>query len=108
MIIVDTSVWIDYLRFGNADLVSALTGGKVLQHPFVTMELALGSIAQRSQFCGMLGDLPQAPIVEHHVVLDFINTKELHGTGIGMVDVHLLASTATAKGATLWTRDRRL
>lgn len=40
--------------------------------------------------------------------LDFIETHELAGRGIGYIDVHLLASAALAPGTRLWTRDRRL
>ncbi|GAA0996971.1 putative nucleic acid-binding protein [Subtercola frigoramans] len=32
----------------------------------------------------------------------------LHGKGLSLVDVHLLASVALTPGASLWTRDKRL
>jgi len=39
---VDTSVWIDHLRQGNARLVSLLGEGRVYCHPFVIAELGVG------------------------------------------------------------------
>jgi len=40
--------------------------------------------------------------------LVFIEKHALMGRGIGYIDVHLLAATALADFARLWTRDRRL
>ena len=48
MILVDSSVWIEHLRRGVPELVSALNGGKVLCHPFVIGELALGNLGRRA------------------------------------------------------------
>ncbi len=39
-VLVDTSVWIDHFRFGNARLVSLLSHDAVLMHPYVLLELA--------------------------------------------------------------------
>ncbi len=38
MILVDTSVWIDHLRQGDAELADALQQGRVAIHPFVVGE----------------------------------------------------------------------
>lgn len=43
MILVDTSVWIDLLRVKDERLAQLLSEGRVLAHPFVTGELALGN-----------------------------------------------------------------
>lgn len=40
-------------------------------------------------------------------VLAFVDAHALMGSGLGWVDVHLLASAALA-GKRFWTRDRRL
>ena len=49
VILVDTSVWIDHLRAGDADLAGLLGAGLVLAHLFVTGEVALGNLRQRAR-----------------------------------------------------------
>ncbi len=56
----------------------------------------------------LLGDLPAAPAATEAEALAFIERHALMGRGVGYLDVHLLASTALAAPARLWTRDRRL
>ena len=60
MILVDTSVWIDHLRHGDAELTGLLNAGQVLTHRFVIGELALGSLQNRDIVLGALQNLPQA------------------------------------------------
>lgn len=108
MILVDTSVWIDHLRSGDTLLERALESGQVLMHPFVVGELACGNLQQRDEVLRLLEDLPSAPTATDREVLDLIERRALMGRGIGYIDVHLLASTALAADARLWTRDRRL
>jgi len=108
LIIVDTSVWIDHLKAGDARLVELLGRGRVLAHPFVTGELALGSLHQRAAVLGALNDLPQALVAREDEVMTFIETQKLYGTVIGYVDAHLLTAARLTPGVTLWTRDRRL
>jgi hypothetical protein len=59
VILVDTSVWIDHLRAGNEVLEGLLNNARVLGHPFVTGELALGNLRQRALVLGALRELPQ-------------------------------------------------
>ena len=107
MILVDTSVWVDHLRHGDAKLKALLTKSHVLAHPFVIGELALVSLRQRDKVLQLLADLPQAMTANETEALDFIKKHALHNMGIGYVDAHLLAS-ARLSGARLWTRDKRL
>lgn len=108
MILVDSSIWIDHLRNANADLALALSEGRVVQHMFVTAELALGSLSERDKFLSMLGFLPAAPVSDQDQLLLFVTEQKLFGTGLGMVDAHLLASTASQSDMKLWTLDKRL
>lgn len=107
MTLVDTSVWVDHLRRGNAHLGRLLEDGLVLTHPFVVGELALGRMRRRPQILGLLGELPRAEAAQHGEVLEFVERHGLAGSGIGWVDVHLLVSAALS-GAGIWTLDRRL
>jgi predicted nucleic acid-binding protein len=108
LILVDTSVWVDHLRRGDAQLADLLERAKVLMHPFVVGEMACGSLRDRSPILELLQDLPAAAVAEGDEVLGFIESHALHGKGIGYVDVHLLASVALTEGAKLWTRDKSL
>jgi predicted nucleic acid-binding protein len=108
VILVDTSVWIDHLRGGDPQLASLLQDGDVLAHPWVTGELALGHLSQRSEILGLLRNLPQAKAATDIEVLALIDNLQLFGLGIGYVDAHLLAATMLTTDARLWTRDKRL
>jgi predicted nucleic acid-binding protein len=108
MILVDSSVWIDHFRLANTTLLLALSGGNVLQHPFVTAEIALGSIKDRDTVTSLLSNLPQAEKVEDEAMLAYVSQHNLHGTGLGMVDAHLLGSVVSGRNCKLWTRDKRL
>ena len=108
MILVDSSIWIDHLRKGDRQLVVLLTFGRVLCHPFVIGEIALGHLPQRSTIIGSMEDLPKATVSTDHEVRRFIDDNALHGQGIGYVDAHLLASVKLTPGSSLWTRDKRM
>ena len=107
MMLVDTSVWIDHLRHGDAALTAALEAGQVWMHSFVLGELACGNLRSRVEVLGLLQALPPMPVSTDKEVLFFIDQHELMGRGIGYIDVHLLAS-ARLGGTQLWTRDKRL
>jgi predicted nucleic acid-binding protein len=106
-VLVDTSVWVDYLREGNRRLTALLENDQVLCHPFVIGELACGWLESRQEILERLDLLPKAVSVQHPEALEFIDSHGLWGKGIGFIDVHLLAS-AFLSDARLWTRDKRL
>jgi predicted nucleic acid-binding protein len=108
VILVDTSIWVDHLRANDPALAALLDRGQVLSHPFVTGEVALGYLRQRSIKLGALAELPEAVLATPAEVMQFIESHTLWGTGIGLVDAHLLVSTRLTPDAKLWTRDRRL
>lgn len=108
MILVDTSVWVDHLRRGDARLRDLLDNASVLVHPFVLGEIACGSLSDRALVLELLHDLPMTSVAEADEVLRFIDRHRIYGKGLGYVDVHLLAAVALTPGARLWTRDKRL
>lgn len=108
MILVDTSVWIDHLRSGNDRLAAALDEGRVLGHPWVTGELALGHLVHRDEILSLLRNLPAAEVAADDEVLDVIERHDLAGSGVGYVDAQLLASTLLTPDAILWSEDQRL
>lgn len=108
MILVDTSIWVEHLRGSNEKLSRLLAAGRVLGHPFVTGEIALGNLRQRDVILPALQELPQAIVASDYEVLRFINREALFGRGIGYVDAHLIAAVRLTPDAALWTRDMRL
>lgn len=107
MILADTSVWVDHLRTGNKRLANLLSSGEVACHPMVVGELACGNLRQRREIIPLLHALPVLDRVADDEILFFIERHRLAGKGLGLVDVHLLASCLLA-GAGLWTLDKRL
>jgi predicted nucleic acid-binding protein len=108
MILADSSVWIDHIRRPDPILSARLLDGEIVGHAFVSGEISLGSIADRSVVVAELGRLVQLPIATPTEVALLIENEELWGTGVGYVDAHLLASCRLAPGSSLWTRDKRL
>lgn len=107
MILVDTSVWVDHLRRGNSRLADLLERNDVVMHPFIVGEIACGSLTNRTVTLELLQQLPMSVVAEYEEVLGYVEHQELHGKGIGYVDVHLLAS-AVIENARIWTLDKRL
>jgi predicted nucleic acid-binding protein len=107
VVLVDTSVWVDHLRRGNPGLIELLSDVKVVCHPFIVGELACGNLRNRLEILSLLQSLPTAPEIDHEDLLQFIERHRLMGRGLGLIDVHLLASAQVA-AIPLWTRDRRL
>ena len=108
MILVDSSVWMDHLRISNPWLAAGLNAGRILGHPFVIGEIALGSLTNRQGVLRMLHKLPEAELAQNREVDALIEQVPLFNRGIEYVDRHILASVRLTAGSSLWTRDRRL
>lgn len=107
MVLVDTSVWVNHLRYGEPDLERLLNDGEVMCHPLVIGELACGSIRNRTEILSLLQIIPSATEATHDEALQFIERNHLMGKGLGHIDVHICAS-AILTGVPMWTYDRRL
>jgi len=107
VILADSSVWIDHLRSGNAELSAFLQDDRILVHPFVIGELACGNVPNREAVRRDLELLPGALVAHHAEVMHFVNEGKLWGIGIGWIDAHLLAS-ARLSNCSLWTFERAL
>jgi len=108
VILVDTSVWIDHLRSAEVALQELLQDGRVIVHPFVRIELALGSLAQRGKVLDDLARLPQAPVATMKELFHLIEVRKLYRRGIGVTDLQLLCCALFDPSILIWTRDRRL
>ena len=107
MVLVDTSVWVEHLRYGAIGLQARLHGGQVCCHPFIIGELACGNLKHRSLILSLLKAVPQAIEAGHEEVMQFIENYRLMGKGLGYIDLHLLASARLTK-VRLWTLDKKL
>ena len=101
MILVDTSVWVNHLGAGDQSLAALLNAGRVLAHPFMIGELALGALRQRAQILDDLSNLPQIGVAADAEVLKLIDRYALFDRGIGYIDVHLLAAVRLSSGTAL-------
>ncbi|WP_145633559.1 type II toxin-antitoxin system VapC family toxin [Neorhizobium alkalisoli] len=108
MILVDSSIWIDHFRQGNAELRKIIEDDRLLCHPFVIGELALGSLRERDAVIAFLAAQREAVIATHAEVMTVIDRHAIFSMGIGYTDAHLLTSTLLDRRASLWTRDKRL
>ncbi|MBN1154333.1 PIN domain-containing protein [candidate division KSB1 bacterium] len=107
MVLVDTSVWISHFRDSNAYLQTLLNQSDVMCHDIIIGELACGHLQNRKEILALLNSLPKARHVEHDEILYFIETNKLMGTGLGYIDMCLLASAALTD-VLLWTIDKKL
>jgi predicted nucleic acid-binding protein len=108
LILADTSIWIDHLRWRNNQLHRHLNQGQIVIHPFIIAELALGSLKGRTHTLALLDLLPQVRVAQLSEVRLAIEARRLYSLGIGLTDAHLIASVFINPPTLLWTRDKRL
>lgn len=108
MILADTSVWIDHLRSGNREMRHQLAQGRIVIHPLIVAELALGSLRDRAKALALLDLLPQVKVAQLHEVRHMIESRRLYSLGVGLVDVQLIASIFINPPTLLWTKDKPL
>jgi predicted nucleic acid-binding protein len=107
MILADTSAWIDMFRAGVGELERLLVHGEIVTHDFVIGELASGNLKDRDHTLSLLQNLPRLDTAQNSEVLHLLNVHKLYGTGIGWIDLHLLAA-AKLHNCPLFTHDQRL
>ena len=113
MIVVDTSVWIEYLR-GNqriADLlIQMLHGRKVIAVSAVFGELLQGARNKRERavITGFWENLPSASETAIFVEARLLsNEYNLFSQGVGLIDCCILAF-ALQHDYAIWTLDKKL
>jgi predicted nucleic acid-binding protein len=113
LILADTSIWIHHfrsgnLRSGNKELRKHLNEGRIVIHPSIIAELALGSLEERTKTLALLDLLPQVQVAQLSEVRRMIEARRLYSLGIGLTDAHLIASVFINPSTLLWTKDKRL
>ena len=89
------------------ELKRLLSVDEVAGHDLVYGELLIGDLGGRKKALSDYGSLFQAAIVPHSDVVAFVEGRNLHGRGVGWIDVHLLASALVSR-VTFWTADSGL
>jgi len=108
VILADTSIWIDLLRGGKPEMQTLLQDGQVVMHPFIVAEVALGSLRNRHQTFALMESLWMVRVAHLDEIRKMIEAHSLYSRGLGLTDVHLLASCLITPGVQLWTRDASL
>jgi hypothetical protein len=88
-------------------LTALLDAEECCTHPFVIGEVACGNLKNRKEIVALLHSLPGVPKAGDDEILFFIERNCLNGRGVGLIDIHLLASCLTER-CKLWTADKRL
>jgi predicted nucleic acid-binding protein len=111
VVIVDTSVWVDFMREGDARVSEWITADLILQHPFVTAEIGMGnfrSAEDRTRLVDLLDSFEQIDVADSQTFHHFVSHTMLYGTGIGFADAQLIYACTIHPTALLATRDKRL
>ena len=109
MVLIDSSVWVDFFKSGGQPQLAQLLGSQqVLMHEMVLGEVAMGIKQQRENALELLPFLPMAQVASHFEVMALVERHRLHGKGLGYVDAHLLAAALLQSGTCLWTINERL
>jgi hypothetical protein len=95
VILVDTSAWINHLRFGDERLMAFLREGRVRTSDVVIGELLLGSGLPKD-FTKDLLALPRAATPSSGATRVFIerHRRSFAGSGIGWADAQILYTAA--------------
>jgi len=106
-VLVDTNVWIDFLRQSEPELRDLIKKDRVLTCRCVIGEVMVGSLRDRIGVRQFLLKLPSASEATFSEILKMLEMRRLHGCGLQWNDVMLLAA-AKLSSARIWTRDKRL
>ena len=108
LILADTSIWVDHIRASNPSLIDLIRQNRLLVHPFVIGEIVLGNLPRWETTLAWLRGLPTVEPVSDEQLYRTIRQHALQGSGLGVVDVHLLAAVLLGAELRLWSRDKRL
>lgn len=84
-----------------------LEAERIVMHPLVVGELAMGNLADRRKTLEYLRGLPAIAPASDEEVHGLVEAHHLNGTGLGWADAHLLAA-AKLSGAALLSMDEPL
>ncbi len=81
MILADTSIWVDHLHRADPVLYRLFHSDRILTHPVVIGEVALGRLVDRPGTLRILRKLPQAEVAGHEEVLQLVEAGSSTAAG---------------------------
>jgi len=105
---VDTSVWVGHFKLYNEHLAALLEPARAVCHPYVVVELACGTPANRRSILDSMVLVERVAVATTAEVLAMIEQRRCFGRGCGSVDLSLLASALPHGSTQIWTLDQRL
>ncbi len=114
MIIVDTSVWIEYLRGRNPEVSQSLNG-RLERRKVVALSAVFGELLQgvknkreREIVAGFWRSLPHIDETDLFIEAGHLaNEHKLSSKGVGLVDSYILTA-ALKHDLPIWTLDKKL
>ncbi len=114
MILVDTSIWIEFLK-SNPDFIDEmellLENKNVITIEPIFAELLFGSRSgkERNTILSYWKVLPRIKFIEGSFLesADFANKNNYHKVGIGLVDTILIKATIK-NNYKIWTKDKKI
>jgi len=106
-VLVDTNVWIDFLRQPEPELRLLIKQDRVMTCPCVIGAVMVGSMKNRLTIRQFLLKLPFATEPTFGEALNMLENRSFFGRGLQWNDLLILAA-AKLSSARLWTRDKRL
>lgn len=107
MIIIDTSVWISFFKGENKalEVKNHIIENNVILHPFILGELLLGGVSSKTE--SLILSLPTSRVFEYETIFEFIKKYKIQKSGLGWVDVNIIAS-AMGENYKILTFDKKL
>jgi predicted nucleic acid-binding protein len=114
MIIVDTSIWVEFLK-QNPDFInemeSLLENKQVITIEPIFSELLYGTrnLKERSTVLSYWNVIPRIRFIEGSLIesADFANKNNYQNIGIGLIDA-ILAKATIENNFLIWTLDKKL
>ncbi len=106
-VLVDTNVWIAFLKKPNPVLTRLLKQHRVVCHTRVIGELCIGNLPKKPLIRELLVSLPRVTELEFDEALHFMDRNRLNRRGLQWNDVLVLGSVVMSRSL-LWARDTRL
>jgi predicted nucleic acid-binding protein len=108
-LLLDTSVWIQHVRYGDAVVAFALREHLAVGHVDIAGELRMGVGEVALAISEQVLALPRIASIEAGDAIRLVDERKLAGIGLGWTDASLiLACAASSEKVALYTLDRRM